>query len=94
MERMKLPVFSGVVREYPTFKRDFDGHVLQEYSEEELPYVLKTCLREEELDMIKIVDDDLAKMWERLKDKYSRASKLTDAIMIEIKKNEAGELRR
>ena len=86
MERMKLPVFSGIVREYPTFKRDFDAQVLQEYSEEELPYALKTCLRGEALDVIKNVDDDLAKMWERLKDKYGRASKLTDAIMIEIKK--------
>ena len=86
MERMKLPSFSGVIREYPAFKRDFDAQVRTQFSEEELPYALKTCLHGEALEVIKNVDDDLAKMWERLKDKYGRASKLTDAIMYEIKK--------
>ena len=43
------------------------------------------CLKEEALELIKNVDDDIDLIWERLNDRYGKASKLVDVIMHDIK---------
>ena len=85
LDRVKLPSFSGAIREYPRFKKDFESQVEPNIERDAIPYVLKSCLSGEALEVVKNVDDDAVKMWERLKEKYGRPSKVTDAIMFEIK---------
>ena len=86
MERMKMPTFSGNIRDYPRFKSEFQKHVAPlTTSEDAAAYLLKSCLEKEALEVVKNVNDDLSKMWERLDDRYGRSSKLVDAIMNEIK---------
>ena len=86
MERMKMPTFSGNIRDYPRFKSEFQKHVAPlTTSEDAAAYLLKSCLEKEALEVVKNVNDDLKQMWERLDDRYGRSSKLVDAIMNEIK---------
>ena len=86
MERMKMPTFSGNIRDYPRFKSEFQKHVAPlTTSEDAAAYLLKSCLEKEALEVVKNVDDDPNQMWERLDDRYGRSSKLVDAIMNEIK---------
>ena len=86
MERMKMPSFSGDIRDYPRFKSEFQKHVAPfTKSEDATAYLLKSCLEKEALSVVKNVDDDLNQMWERMDDRYGRSSKLVDAIMNEIK---------
>ena len=86
MERMKMPAFSGDIRDYPRFKSEFQKHVAPiTKSEDAAAYLLKSCLEKEALSVVRNVDDNLHQMWERLDDRYGRSSKLVDAIMNEIK---------
>ena len=85
LERMKMPSFSGEIRDYPRFKSDFKKHVMPSLkSKESSAYVLKSCLSAEPLSVVKNVDEDIDDMWERLDDKYGRISKLIDAIIFDI----------
>ena len=44
LERMKLSVFSGNIRDYPQFRSDFERHILPELESDETgAYVLKSC---------------------------------------------------
>jgi hypothetical protein len=90
MERMKMPIFSGNIRDYPRFKADFTKHVMPlTKSDDSAAYLLKSCLEKDPLDTVKNVDDDLPKMWDRLDDRYGRSTKIVDAIMYEIKQLKA-----
>ena len=86
LDRIKLPTFSGQIREFPRFKNDFQKQVMPTIEHEAVPYVLKSCLSGDALNVIKNVDDDAGSMWERLNERYGRPSKVTDAIMWDIKK--------
>jgi len=87
IERMKYPKFSGNIRDYPRFKHDFVKYVTPSIKSGTEAYIMKEmCLKEEALDLIKNVDDDIGEIWERLDDRYGKASKLTDVIMHDIKK--------
>ena len=86
LERMKMPTFSGNIRDYPRFKADFKKHVIPYIKNPDtVAYVLKSCLSNAALEIVKNVDDDIDDMWKRLDEKYGRISKLTDAIMLELK---------
>ena len=86
LERMKMPEFSGSIRDYPRFKKDFERRVAPEInSEDALAYALKSCLRNIPLDLVKNVDDNIREMWSKLDEKYGRSSKLVDAVLYDIK---------
>ena len=86
IERMKLPTFSGKIRDYPRFKTDFQKYVAPSIKKGSDAYILKEmCLKEEALELIKNVDDDTNAIWDRLDDRYGKASKLVDVIMYDIK---------
>lgn len=77
LERMKLPVFSGNVRDYPRFRSDFERHILPELeSDEKAAYVLKSCLTGPPFYDVCNVDGDIKEMWKRLNEKYGQPSKL------------------
>lgn len=49
-------------------------------------YVLSTCLDGEPARLVKSVDDDTDKMWQRLDKKYGDPAKVADVIIDEIKR--------
>ena len=69
--------FDGDIRRFPRFKSDFDRYVKPSVSPDSCSYVLKSCLTGKELhDLVRNVDDDPGKMWQRSNDKFGQASKL------------------
>ncbi|CAB4021210.1 Hypothetical predicted protein, partial [Paramuricea clavata] len=85
LERMKLPQFSGNIRDYPRFRSDFEKQILPELESGKVAYVLKSCLEGEAFDAIYNLDDDVTKMWKRLDEKYGLPSKLVDVVVYDIK---------
>ena len=83
MEKVKLPSFSGSIKEYPQFKADFKKHVMPTISETNAPYVLRSCLSNEPLKCVKNIDD-LKEIRAHLDEKYSDPAKVTDVIISEI----------
>ena len=87
LERMKLPFFTGQIRDYPRFKADFVKQVLPEIpNKNKAAYALKSCLNPVALEKVKNIDDDIDDMWLRLDEIYGRASKMIDVVMYDIKK--------
>ena len=87
MQHVQLPQFTGNVRDYPRFKSDFTKQVRPQLkSDSSAAYVLRSCLKGLALDVVNSIDDDLNEMWARLDDRFGKPSKLTDAIMNEIKR--------
>ena len=86
MERMKMPTFNGDIRDYPRFKSDFMKYVMPSLkSEDSAAYVLRSCLSGEPKTLVKNVEDTLSDIWGRLDERFGRVSKITDAIMYDIK---------
>ena len=84
---MPLPQFEGEIRNYASFKDDFQKQVVPVLSSDESKaYVLKSCLRGSPLEIVKNVDRDVTEMWNRLEERYGKASILTDVILNEITK--------
>ena len=78
LERMRMPMFNGNIREHLLFTTDFIKQVQSQIEKQERePYTLKSCLIDIPYDFVKNVDNDLEEMWKRLDDRYGRTSKLT-----------------
>ena len=84
IDRMKPPKFYGNVREFPIFLSEYERNVVSSYGED--PFVLKSCLEGEALQIVKGVDDQHDEMMKRLKDRYGDYRTLSDVILNEIKK--------
>ena len=84
IKRLDTPTFSGRIRDYPSFKHDFENHVVVSYGKD--PFALKGCLSGEALTSVKGVDNDYDEMFRRLDLKYGRPEKLTDAVLAELKR--------
>ena len=85
LESLKLPSFGGNIREYAKFKSEFKCHVEKRVEDsEELPFILRTCLKEEARYLVENIDDAVG-IWERLDTKYGKPSMLIDVIMDEIR---------
>ena len=89
LQPMPLPKFTGDIREYPRFKDDFKKQVMPSVTETQQSYVLKSCLSDLPLEIVKNVDHSVSEMWRRLDEKYGEPSKVIDAIMKDIKKLKA-----
>ena len=82
LERMRMPMFNGNIRDYPRFKTDFIKQVQSQIQKQETAaYTGKSCLIDIPYDHLKNVDDDLDETWKILDDRYGRTSKLTESIM-------------
>ena len=85
LERIKINAFDGDIRKYPKFRDEFFKHVKPLCSESQLPFVLKSYLKEEVYEDVDDIDDDFDSIWERLDLKYGNTGKLIDTIMADIK---------
>ena len=81
LEKVKMPLFTGEIGDYPLFKTDFEKQVVPTINEENAPYILRSCLSKEPADVVKSIDDDLDTMWKRLDEKYGDPAKVVDVIM-------------
>lgn len=87
LHKISLPSFSNKMREYPKFKADFIKYIIPNIEDSDsASYILASCLSGEALEKVRNVDDDIAKMWQRLDEIYGDASKVTDLILNEIKR--------
>ena len=86
LEKIRMPRFDGDLREYPTFKRDFQKQVMPHLTEDTAPYTLRSCLGKEPLSQVKSVDDDIRDMWKRLDEKYRDPARVANAIINDIRR--------
>ncbi|KAK4319307.1 hypothetical protein Pmani_009766 [Petrolisthes manimaculis] len=68
------PKFSGNIRDYPTFRKDYERLVTNNYGEN--PYALKSCLTGDALAVVRGVEDSFSEMVKRLDDKFGNSVKL------------------
>ena len=84
-QKVGPPSFSGDVRTFAKFRKDFDKIVKPYYTDEEkLVYVLKeTCLKGAAKKIVKNVEE-LEEIWIRLEDKYGDKMTLVDIVIQEL----------
>ena len=83
IKRLQAPNFNGNIRDYPSFKRDYENHMEKFYGKD--PFALKNCLSGEALIHVQAVDDNYDEMMQRLDFKYGRPEKLVDVVINELK---------
>ena len=66
MENTKLPKFSGDVREYVIFRADFKHAIESRYAKRDAITLLRTCLTDKQLDLIRGIESDYETAWEYL----------------------------
>ena len=88
LEKMKMPRFSGELREYLRFRKDFEVQVMPSLNSSTAPYTLHSCLCEGPLAVVRGVDNDI-EMWRRLDETYGDSAKITDAIINSIQRVKA-----
>ena len=81
---LNSPHFSGNIRQYVSFKQDFNRLMTNQYGQD--PYALRQCLSGEALETIKGIEGDYLEMFQRLDAKYGEPRKLVDAIIFDIQK--------
>ena len=63
-KKLDTPVFSGNLRDYPNFKRNYETHMIPIHGKD--PYALKGSLTGEALDLVQGLYDDFDEMIIRL----------------------------
>ena len=86
LERPKLPVFSGDVREYAIFRLDFKHAIEARYTKRDAITLLRTCLRDKPLELIKGIGTDYDSAWEYLDAIYGDPRFVSDTITQDIVK--------
>ena len=86
LERPKLPVFSGDVREYAIFRSDFKHAIEARYTKRDAITLLRTCLRDKPLELIKGIGTDYDSAWEYLDAIYGDPRFVSDTITQDIVK--------
>ncbi|KAK3894277.1 hypothetical protein Pcinc_001956 [Petrolisthes cinctipes] len=83
MQRLTPPHFNGSIRKYLTFCKDYERIMKPVYEDD--PYVLRSCLSGEALEIVQGADDSFKDMMKRLDDRYGNPSKLVEAVLSDIK---------
>ena len=83
VKKLAPPKFSGNIREYPTFVKDYVKYMEPTYGRD--AYALRCCLTGKALDEVSGVNDDYEEMWKRLNLVFHDSEKLVDLILCEIK---------
>lgn len=81
LEKMRLPVFDGDIRNYPRFRSDFKKFIQPETTVDQSAFVLRRSLGEKPLQVIGAIDDDVSEIWRRLDERYGDPIKMADSIM-------------
>ena len=89
LEKTKMPWFSRELREYPRFRKDFEVQVMPSLNSSTACYILRSCLCEGPLVVVRGVDDDIDETWRHLDEKYGDPAKITDVIINSIQQVKA-----
>ena len=84
MEKPKLPKFAGDVREYAIFRADFKHAIESRYAKRDAITLLRTCLMEKPLDLIKGIGSDYDTAWEYLDSIYGDPRFVADTVTQDI----------
>ena len=84
-EKIKLPTFSGDVRLFAKFQRDYEKIVVPAHPDvTQRAYVLKdSCLKDAAKKYVENIDD-LEEIWKRLKEKYGDKLELVEIVITEL----------
>ena len=80
---LDAPSFSGNIREYSSFRQDFNRLMVTDYGED--PYALRSCLSGSALDTVRGAEDDFQEMFRRLDNAYGDPRKIVDAVINDVK---------
>ena len=83
-EKPKLPVFAGDVREYAIFRSDFKHATEARYSKRDAITLLRTCLKDKPLELIKGIGSDYEAAWEYLDSIYGDPRFVSDTVTQDI----------
>ena len=81
---LETPHFSGNIRQYSSFKQDFQRLIARQYGRD--PFALRQCLSGEALQIIRGVENNYDEMFRRLDDKFGEPRKIVDAVILDIKR--------
>ncbi|XP_068687785.1 uncharacterized protein [Montipora foliosa] len=84
LEKPKLPVFAGNVRDYAIFRSDFKHAIEAKYSKRDSITLLRTCLRDKPLELIKGIGSDYDAAWEYLDSIYGDPRFVSDTVTQDI----------
>ena len=84
LEKPKLPVFAGNVRDYAIFRSDFKHAMEAKYSKGDSITLLRTCLRDKPLELIKGIGSDYDAAWEYLDSIYGDPRFVSDTVSQDI----------
>ena len=83
VKKLEAPKFSGKIREFPTFVKDYRHYMEPAYGDD--AYALRNCLSEKALEIIIGVGDDYEKIWKRVPTVFGDPEKIVDSILMELK---------
>ncbi|XP_068229430.1 uncharacterized protein [Palaemon carinicauda] len=83
VKKFEPPMFEGNLRNYPTFKEDYENLVKSIYGTD--PYALKMCLGGEALQAVKGSEGNYDEMIQRLDDKFGNPRKIVDLVVGELR---------
>ncbi len=86
MEKLKLPKFAGDVREYAIFRADFKHAIESRYVKRDAITLLRTCLMDKPLELIKGIGSDYDAAWEYLDSIYGDPRFVADTVTQDIVK--------
>ena len=84
LEKPKLPIFVGNVRDYAIFHSDFKHAIEAKYSPRDAITLLHTCLRDRPLDLIKRIGTDYVVVWEYFDSIYGVLQFISDTVTQDI----------
>ena len=79
-----MPSFSGDVREYAIFRSDFKHAIEARYTKRDAITMLRTCLKDKPLELIKGIGSDYEAAWDYLDAIYGDPRFVSDTITQDI----------
>ncbi|KAK4304813.1 hypothetical protein Pmani_023248 [Petrolisthes manimaculis] len=83
IKALEPPKFDGNVREYPSFKSNFERLMNDNFGKD--PFALKQCLTGDALKTVLGVEDDYEEMFKRLDEKFGNKRKIVDFVINDLK---------
>ena len=84
LEKPKLPAFAGNVRDYAIFRSDFKHAIEAKHTKRDAITLLRTCLRDKPLELIKGIGSDYDAAWEYLDSIYGDPRFVSDTVTQDI----------
>ena len=97
LEKPKLPVFAGNVIDYAMFRSDFKHAIEAKYTKRDAITLLRACLRDKPLELIKGIGSDYDATWEYLDSTYGDPRFVSDTVtqdIVQFKAWQEGEVAR